>query len=97
MKSVFNGHGYWMNDDRASGGKLSEDDTVGCGHCHAAMTKQTYLAEPVHCAHCGEKVGIMCGCADRLRTHGCEVFIRTIERTLDSNYRKVQNARILGI
>lgn len=37
--------GYLLIDDRASGGKLREYDTLGCGHCQGVIDKKRWRLE----------------------------------------------------
>lgn len=97
MKSIFSGAGYFMNDDRASGGKLAEDDTLGCTHCHAAMKKQTWIAGGGwKCTVCDKPLCPTCGAAPpQLKCVG--PLELQLERAITENYRREQNAKVLGI
>jgi hypothetical protein len=97
MKSIFNGQGYFRNDDRASGGKLDEDDLVGCRHCHKPMKKRTwrdaggwrcYVCDAPLCQRCGQEPA-------QLRCAG--PFELQLERALRDLHRREQNAKILSI
>jgi len=97
MKSMFNGAGYYYNDDRASGGKLEESDVLGCKHCEAGIKKSDWIRNAGY-ARCSSCDGFMCDpCYDKYKVEGCQVFQRFIDRTLAENYRKQQNAKVLGI
>jgi len=96
-KSIFNGAGYFMNDDRASGGKLDEDDIVGCWHCHKPIKKAAWKAWGGVCIPCGAKP--LCGpCKDRAMRFGCEgPQLKKIEQAVNDDYRRQQNAKVIGI
>lgn len=96
MRSHFNGQGYYLNDDRNSGGKKAEDDILGCGHCTASFKKSEWIEDGCYCSHCDQSIGVKCGCAERMLTRGCENFIMRVERTLERRYVHEQNAKILG-
>lgn len=93
VRSRFSGLGYLVNDDRASGGKKTESDMLGCGHCQALMRRGDWQEDGGHCSCCDTAV---CGpCADRILTVGCESFLRQLERSLNEQYVRSQNARML--
>lgn len=93
-KSIFHQSGYFFNDDRASGGALVEDDLIGCKHCHAPIKKSVWRADGGYCTACD---GPICThCFSRVRTHGCENHIRTLETAVELAYRRMQNSKILG-
>lgn len=95
MKSIFAGAGYVMVDNRASGGGLREDDLLGCLHCQALIDKSKWSAEGAFCHVC---YGPICSfCDERKTTFGCEVFEKRFARAIEENYRKEQNAKILGL
>lgn len=102
-KSRFNGAGYYLSDERASGGPREEADLIGCGHCQKTMVRgnisnpapDTWAVDGGWCSCCD---GAVCAaCADRMLVHGCENFKAKVERQLDGMYRRQQNAKILGI
>lgn len=94
VKSVFTGHGFLMNDDRASGGEKEEADMVGCKHCLALIKKPDWQADGGFCHCCDAPI---CGpCADRMQTRGCENFLRVLEGALERKYRRDQLSRVLG-
>jgi hypothetical protein len=96
MKSIYNGHGYLMHDDRNSGGKLREDDVLGCGHCQCTIAKRNWKAYGEHrCSSCDEPVCSIC--AFRIGQYGCENFKRFVDRTIDQRARAMQKAKIIGL
>lgn len=95
VKSIFNGAGYLLADDRCSGGVRDEADMLGCSHCQRLMRKREWQCDGGFCHSCDAPV--CSGCADRIPTKGCEVFLRVLEGELEREYRRSQNARLLGI
>lgn len=96
MRSRFNGAGYYLNDDRESGGGKTENDVLTCGHCQAIILRSEWREDGCHCWCCDSAVGVRCGCAARMITRGCENFVRRVEAAIERKYQHEQNARILG-
>ena len=100
-KSIFNGSGYFMNDDRASGGKLSEDDVIACAHvapgCRgAAMKKSEWKLKGGMCLACAKPLCF--ACYGRATKFGCEgPEDKRIERAANELHHRQQNAKVLGI
>jgi hypothetical protein len=95
MKSIFNGAGYLKADNRGSGGKVDEADMLGCSHCQKLIKASEWRADGGFCHSCDAPV---CNhCADRIPQHGCEVFLRVLETSLMRQYRRDQNARLMGL
>jgi len=93
--AVTGGAGYICIDERASGGKLREADIYVCTHCQAVIFVSQWKLDGGFCGLCSKPI---CGpCADRMQTKGCEPFIKQIEQAVEDNYRRKQNARILGV
>ena len=91
------GQGWKFVDNRASGGVLEEADLLGCGHCPKFMTKPDWVANGGYkcynchrflCEECRKKPPQM-KCPGREEDQ--------ISRALNENYRREQNAKILGI
>lgn len=95
-KSIFHGVGYYYNDDRASGGKFSEDDTLACSHCSQGLLKTKWKEHGGLCFICSKP---LCPkCAARAQQFGCEgPEVKKIEQAVDEAYRRQQNAKVLGI
>lgn len=95
-KSIFNGAGYFMNDDRSSGGKLDEDDLVGCGHCPKPLKKAQWKTQGGMCFVCTKP---LCNhCTARALKFGCDgPEVKRVEAAVNDQYRREQNAKILGI
>lgn len=96
MRSIFNGAGYFCNDDRASGGRLAEDDIIACAHHGGAMKKANWKLKGGFCTVCDKP---LChACVERARRFGCEgPQTRRLEQALTEAHRREQNARLLGI
>lgn len=100
-KSIFDGAGYFMNDDRNSGGKLDEDDIIGCAHvlaadCTPIMKKSAWKMQGGMCFVCGKP---MCpACTKRALKFGCEgPEEKRIEQAVNDRYRQQQNSKVLGL
>src|SRR5271166_5101940 len=94
-RSIYNGSGYLRSDNRCSGGALEEATILGCSHCQKLLKKSEWQADGGFCHSCDAPV---CGpCADRIPKHGCEVFMRVLEGEMEKQYRRTQNARLLGL
>lgn len=95
-KSIFHGSGYFMNDDRASGGKLAEDDILACAHHGGAMKKSDWRMKGGMCFNCSRPICHQCvAIAQRFGCQGPEE--KKIEAAVNANYRAEQNAKLLGI
>lgn len=94
-RRYLDGAGYFVNDDRVSGGRLSEDDVLGCAHCQKALKRKIWLNEGGYCSQCDQELCVEC--ATKALTEGCANFKRMVERELAAAYVREQNARIFGI
>lgn len=91
----FDGHGYFMNDDRASGGTKTEDDILNCNHCQKSMKKTMWKMRGGKCFVCD---GFLCyDCYSRTRQFGCEVYERQLVQAVDAHYRREQNRKVMGV
>lgn len=95
MRTLTNGMGFLLADDTASGGKKEEADLVGCNHCCKTMRRKLWADDGGFC-HCCDRP-VCATCADRMLTRGCENFMRQLETALDIDYRRQQNAKVLGL
>lgn len=81
MKSLHNGEGYLMNDNRASSGKLEEKSVLGCEHCQRLLIGDEWRDDGGFCGRCCAPV---CGpCADTMLTEGCTPFTKLLDQRLD--------------
>lgn len=95
VKSVFSQAGYLFNDNRAAGEGLQESDLLGCKHCQALIDKAKWKEAGAFCHICD---GPICAyCDKRTPQYGCENFARRIEQSVERDYRRQQNAKILGL
>lgn len=96
-RSIFAGAGYVMNDNRASGGTLTEDDILGCVHCQACIDKHNWKKYGENrCYACDGPVCSICK-FDMAAGGGCKNFHKVVERAIEDRVRSDQNAKILGI
>jgi hypothetical protein len=101
MRSINNGAGYFFNDDRCSGGKLDEDDVIACEHrapgCTSnLMKKSEWKLQGGFCMCCGKPLCLKC--YERTKKFGCEgPEVKRFEQAINDDYRRSQNAKVLGI
>lgn len=96
MKSIYSGHGYFLNDDTASGGVKSEDDLLSCSHCQAPIKKSDWKLQGGMCNVCTSPLCF--NCVKRAAKFGCEgPYVRQLEQAVNDSYRREQNAKLLGI
>jgi hypothetical protein len=95
-QSIFDQAGYFMNDDRASGGALQEDDLLGCAHCPRPVKKAKWKNAGGMCVPCGKPLCF--ACFERTKEFGCEgPYEKKIIEAVNNSYRREQNAKILGV
>ena len=87
--------GYYRNDDRLSGGKLSEADVQTCTHCQAIIKMQEWRQEGAWCHKCSAPICSHCGV--RALTYGCEPFLEQLEKYLNSVIKFKQYLKIAGL
>lgn len=93
-RSIFNGAGYYLSDNSASGGQKVEDNILGCRHCQKLLRKSD-LATYGYCRTCDS---VICAhCHRVMLTEGCTPFAKLVDRQLADTYRRQQNAKILGL
>lgn len=96
MNSLFHGLGYYFNDDRASGGKLVEDDTMRCAHCPQGLLKADWIRRgSLRCVSCNQPLCEACGRMPP--TLKCLPEEGKLERALNEAYRREQNSKLLGL
>ncbi len=70
--------GYYLNDNRVSGGCKEEDDVRTCPHCQAVILMRKWHSYGGFCRMCNAPV---CGhCGEKMEIFGCEPFLQKIER-----------------
>lgn len=74
--------GYLRNDDRASGGQLTEADIQTCKHCQAAINMQEWAQEGGWCARCESPLCNNPVCVEETARLGCVPFTKKIEQML---------------
>lgn len=94
------GAGYLVNDSRAAHEGVDEADIVCCPHCQATIRLQDWKKERSlggggWCRQCFAPV---CGpCLTRMMAHGCQPFIKLVDKALELDYRRSQNLKAMGI
>lgn len=75
--------GYYQNDDRNSGGRLSEADVRTCPHCQAVIKMQEWKAAPEQnfCLKCMAPACNNPACQD------CVPFMKQIEHYIANQLR----------
>lgn len=86
-RSIFDQAGYFLNDNRASGGALQEDDLLGCRHCQALVRKSQWRKRGGFCRACDSPLCLRC--AQRAQQFGCESFARRVEGELEARRSRV--------
>jgi hypothetical protein len=87
--------GYMKIDNRCSGGKLLEDDLDACRHCHATIPRSKLLVAHAHCSKCDGPLCASCGI--RAMQFGCVTHDQWMTQLIKDQYRREQNAKIMGI
>lgn len=87
------GAGYYVNNQALR--NKDEADVRTCTHCQAVILMQQWKTDGGFCGRC---MAPICGpCADRMLSHGCEPFIKQLERALDIRYKLSQFRKLAGI
>lgn len=103
MSRIIHQAGYLFNDDRNSGGKVSEADMLACPHCESLISYQAWRKERAQgggptggwCRQCAAPV---CGpCLNRMLVFGCEPSLKKIDQAVEEVNRRQQNRKVLGI
>ena len=95
LHSIQRGQGYFRIDNSCSGGGREEGDMMGCHHCQRLIKRTSWKQEVGYCFKCDAPV---CDpCLERMKTHGCEPFLRQFLAVLEDQYRRDQNSKILGV
>ena len=86
--------GYFMNDDRNSGGKKDEADIATCPHCQAVIKLQEWRKDPVQnfCLKCMKPA-----CNHNPACLDCVPFIQKIERYTDALIKWNQFVKMAGL
>ncbi len=96
-KSIFNSSGYFSNDDRASGGKLEEDDLLGCGHCPRPVKAHKWKQAGGMCFVCGKPLCFACYEETSKTKHCTGSQEEQILRAVNEAYHRKQNNKIMGL
>lgn len=77
------GAGYFVNDKEER--KKQEADVQTCAHCQSVILMQLWKQDG---GWCGQEMKPICGpCATRAMTHGCEPFLKKIEKYAEAQMR----------
>jgi hypothetical protein len=87
--------GYYRNDDRCSGGKLSEADIRTCPHCQALINMQAWKDDGGFCRRCDAPV--CAHCATRALTYGCEPFLKRLDQFTDALVKYQSYIKMAGL
>lgn len=92
------GAGYYMNDDRASGGKKAEADIKTCPHCQAIIKMQGWDVVGDKGAWCNKCFAPICkSCGHKMKIYGCSPFIKQIEEQMERSETLAQFMKIAGL
>jgi hypothetical protein len=85
--------GYFMNDDRNSGGQKAEADIQTCPHCQMVIYMQDWAKAPVQnfCIKCMKPACNTPACQE------CIPFIQKIEAWANAQLRYIQFSKIAGL
>jgi len=89
------GAGYFRNDDRLSGGTLSEADIRTCTHCQKVIKMQEWREQGAFCHRCDAPICDQCGA--RAAVYGCEPFLKKIDQYLDATTKYAQCLKMAGL
>jgi len=78
--------GYYLNDDRNSGGAKSEADVRTCPHCQAVIKMQEWAKAPVQnfCLKC------MAPACNNEACQDCVPFMKRIQQHIESQLRRLR-------
>lgn len=93
-RSIFDGQGYYLNDNTCSGGKRIESDVFVCRHCQRTMLRADWAEEGAYCHRCDAPICARCGAPNAI---GCKPIQQQIDEALAAQHRREQNAKLLGI
>jgi len=100
MTSIYAGAGYYMNDDRCSGGVKTEADVLTCSHCQKIIMKKPKPDGSIsmHLNFCGCCAEMVCAtCKEKSIKEGCQPFMKLIEEAATRLYRRKQFAELAGL
>lgn len=87
--------GYVFNDDRASGGQVTEQDIVCCTHCQATLKRTEWEIEGGWCGNCNSHICIQC--AVKMDTEGCVPFVKLVDEALNKQAKDRAYRQALGL
>jgi hypothetical protein len=90
------GAGYYINDDRAAGGKVAEADVRTCTHCQAIIKLQEWKVHGAFCMECMAPICVLCGVEMKQKGY-CVPFVKRIEAYTDAVIKLHQHLKIAGL
>lgn len=86
--------GYFMNDDRNSGGTKAEADIQTCPHCQCIIKMQEWRKAPIQnfCIKCMRPA-----CNDKRECLDCMPFMQKIDRYCDALIKFEQHLKVAGL
>lgn len=104
-RTISHGAGYLFNDSRAAHEGVEEADILTCPHCQRTINLQAWRKDHskggTHnemggwCRRC--EAPVCTACTVRMMKHGCEPFMKQVDKALEDKYRREQNAKTIGI
>lgn len=89
--------GYFRNDDRLAGGRLSEADVQTCNHCQRIIKLQEWKESGAWCSKCESPLCDDPVCQRRTHLYGCVPFFKRLERFVESQVKYQQHLKIAGL
>jgi hypothetical protein len=89
--------GYFRNDDRPGGGKLTEADIQSCPHCQGVIKMQEWHQEGGWCAKCEAPLCNNPFCIAETSLYGCVPFVRKLESYLKQHFRVESFKKLAGL
>lgn len=95
------GAGYFVNDDRASGGQRTEADVRTCPHCQAVLLMQQWKQVEngsMHGGWCMRCNAPICHhCNRRMKVEGCRPFTQKIEEAFEMDSKLTHFRKLAGL
>jgi len=88
--------GYYLNDDRNSGGRKAEADIQTCTHCQTVIKMQEWKVHGAWCNDCFAPICVICG-AEMKQLGYCLPFIKRIEQYANRLIKLEQHLKIAGL
>ena len=89
--------GYYRNDDRPGGGRLSEADIQTCPHCQTVIKMQEWRQAGGWCVKCDAPLCDNPFCVAETNLKGCVPFLKKLEQYVDATVKYDQYLKIAGL